>query len=224
VFLPLTIELLLGFVGLFIITKMLGKTQFSQVTPFDFISAIFLGEVVGSALYDGQTTVYPMLYSLFLWGSFMLAIKTAGQKSLKIRSWIDGSPSIVIRNGRIIRKELKKNRINIHDLLYMLRQSNVFSVREVEYAILEPNGSISVLKKADYGHVTRRDLNLPPKQVHLPTSLITDGEIIWDNLKAIGLDQQWLEGQILSFGIDKVQHVLYAEWKENEGIYIVPYA
>jgi uncharacterized membrane protein YcaP (DUF421 family) len=82
-FLQLTIKLLLGFVGLFIITKMLGKTQFSQVTPFDFISAIFLGEVVGSALYDEKATVLTMLYCLFLWGLLMLAIKMLGQKSLK---------------------------------------------------------------------------------------------------------------------------------------------
>jgi uncharacterized membrane protein YcaP (DUF421 family) len=147
-FLQLTIKLLLGFVGLFIITKVLGKTQFSQVTPFDFISAIILGEVVGSTLYDEKTTVIMMLYALLSWGLLMLVIKMLGQKSLRIRGWIDGRPSIVIRNGRIIREELKKNRINIHDLMYMLRQSNAFSVREVEYALMEPNGSISILKKA----------------------------------------------------------------------------
>ncbi len=223
-FLQITIKLLLGFVGLLIITKMLGKTQFSQVTPFDFISAIFLGEVVGSALYDEKATVLTLLYSLFLWGLLMLAVKMLGQKSLKIRGWIDGRPSIVIRNGRIILRELKKNRINIHDLMYMLRQSNAFSVREVEYALLEPNGSISVLKKADYDTVKRKDLNLPPQQVYLPTTLITDGEIIWDNLKVVGYDNKWLELQIQSHGIDEVKNVLYAEWKENEGIYIVPYS
>jgi uncharacterized membrane protein YcaP (DUF421 family) len=223
-YLHVTIELLLGFIGLFIITKMLGKTQFSQVTPFDFISAIFLGEILGNALYDEKATVLTMLYSLFLWGVLMFTMKILGQKSLKIRSLIDGSPSVVIRNGMIIRKELKKNRITIHDLMYMLRLANVFSVREVEYAILEPNGNISVLKKANYETVKQQDLNLTPKSVYLPTTLITDGEIMWDNLKALGFDKKWLELQIQSRGINQVKDVLYAEWKENEGIYIVPYS
>nr|WP_096182088.1 DUF421 domain-containing protein [Effusibacillus lacus] len=210
--------------GLFIITKILGKTQFSQVTPFDFISSIFLGELVGSAIYDEKATVLTMLYSLFLWGVLMVAMKILGQKSLKIRGLIDGNPSVVIRNGMIIRKELKKNRINIHDLMYLLRLANVFSVREVEYAILEPNGNISVLKKSNYETVKRQDLNLTLKPVSLPTTLITDGEIIWDNLKGVGFDKKWLEMQIQSHGINQVKDVLYAEWKENEGIYIVPYS
>ncbi|MCY9664436.1 DUF421 domain-containing protein [Paenibacillus alginolyticus] len=179
---------------------------------------------MGNGLYDEKATVLTMFYSLFLWGLLMLGIKILGQKYLKIRGWVDGRPSIVIRNGRIIRKELKKNRINIHDLMYMLRQSNVFSVREVEYALLEPNGSISVLKKAEYDNVKRQDLNLPPQQVYLPTTLITDGKIIWDNLKAVGFDIKWLKLQIQSHGIDEVKNVLYAEWKENEGIYTVPYS
>lgn len=223
-YLHITIEIFFGLIGLFIITKILGKTQFSQVTPFDFISSIFLGGILGNALYDEKATAMTMLYSLFLWGSLMFAMKMAGQKSLKIRRLIDGSPSIVIKNGRINRKELKKNRINIHDLVYMLRLASVFSVREVEYAILEPNGNISVLKKAKYDTVKQQDLNLTPEPVYLPTTLITDGEIIWDNLKGAGFDKTWLESQIQSHGINQIKNVLYAEWKENEGIYIVPYS
>lgn len=221
-FFHIVIELVIGFIALFIITKIIGKRQISQITPFDFISAIVLGELLGNAIYDENIGLIHIVSTLLLWGILMITVEMITQKSLKSRGLLEGNPSIVIRNGMIDRNELRKNRIDINELQNLLRQKDVFSVREVEYGILEADGKISVLKKSKYCHPTLVDLSLPQKPTHLSVTLISDGEILLDNLNSIGFDRVWLENQLHMHGYNDVKQVFYAEWKEDEGIHIVP--
>ncbi len=222
-FINLTLELSLGFIALLFITKLLGKTQISQVTPFDFISALVLGELLGNAIYDEDINLFYIFYALVLWTILIFIIEKVTQKLKGTRGLLEGKPAILIRHGKIDYNELKKERIDINELLSLLRQKEVFSVREIEYAILESSGSLSVLKKFQYSMPTNEDMNMPVKPVCLPITLIMDGEIIWDNIKEIGNDEKWLENQIKSSGVNRIEDVLYAEWKEDEGIYVVKY-
>ncbi len=146
----ITIELLIGFFVLLIATKILGKTQISQLTPFDFISAIVLGELVGNSIYDPKIKVWSILYSVFVWVILIYTIEVITQKIRGTRKFFEGYPSIIIRNGKIDREQLSVNHLDINQLQQMLRQQkDIFSIREVEYMILEPNGNISVLKKVN---------------------------------------------------------------------------
>lgn len=218
-----SIELILGFIALLIVTKLIGNRQISQITPFDFISAIVLGELLGNAVYDREISIFNILFALFLWCFLMVFVEMLSQKYLKLRGLLEGNPSIVIRNGMIDREELKKNKIDINELQNLLRQKDVFSIREVEYAILESDGKISILKKSKYSTPTNEDLKLPEKPVYLPVTIIIDGEVLWDNLKACGFEEKWLENQLKLQRIDKIEDVFYAEWKEDEGMYIIPF-
>ncbi len=222
-FISLTIELTIGFIALLIITKVLGKTQISQITPFDFISALVLGEMVGNAIYDKEINIYYIIYSLSIWSLLMFIIEKITQKLKGTRSIFEGKPAILIRHGKIDYELLKKEKIDINELLTLLRQKEAFSIREIEYAILEPSGAMSVLKKSKYSMPTMEDMNLPYKPVYLPITFIMDGEIIWDNIEEMGFDKQWLEKEIKALGINKIEDVLYAEWKEDEGLYVVKY-
>ncbi len=221
-FVHIIIELTLGFVALFIITKIIGKRQISQITPFDFISAIVLGELLGNAIYDEDIGLIHIISTLLLWGILMLTVEMITQKSLKTRGLLEGNPSIVIRNGMIDRNELRKNRIDINELQNLLRQKDVFSVREVEYGILEADGKVTVLKKPKYAQPTLEDLNLKQKPVYLPVTLISDGEVLWDNLRDSGHNEKWLENQLNMHNIKDVKQVFYAEWMKDEGMHIVP--
>lgn len=221
-FFHIVIELVIGFISLFIITKIIGKRQISQITPFDFISAIVLGELLGNAIYDENIGLIHILSALLLWGILMITVEMITQKSLKSRGLLEGNPSIVIRKGMIDREELRKNRIDINELQNLLRQKDVFSVREVEYGILEADGKITVLKKPEYNYPTLSDLGLNPKPVYLPVTLISDGEVLLDNLKDSGFNETWLEKQLHMQGFKDVKQVFYAEWKEDEGMHIVP--
>nr|WP_269799277.1 DUF421 domain-containing protein [Bacillus sp. FJAT-45037] len=128
-----------------------------------------------------------------------------------------------MRNGKIDREQLKQNRMNINQLLSSLRQSETFSLREVAYAILETNGSISILKKNKYQKVTLEDLHLPPSPTYFCRTLITDGEVIEDNLNELGSNRDSLTQQIIAHGFTRTEDVLYADWLNDDGIYFVPY-
>lgn len=215
-----TVELLVGFFILLASTKILGKTQISQLTPFNFISAIVLGEFVGNAIYDPEIKVFSVIYAVSLWTILIYIILFITQKFRNSRKFLGGTPSILIRDGLVDRQQLKLNKLDINELQQMLRQEkDVFSLREVEFAILEPNGKISVLKKPQYTNPTIEDLKLKQQKVYLPISLISDGQVDQDNLKQTGFDENWLLNQINKNGITKFTDVLYTDWKKDEGFF-----
>lgn len=221
-YLYIFVELGIGLIVLFAMTKLIGKTQISQITPFEFISALVLGELVGNAIYDKEVSVLQILFAVIVWAALLVGIEWIELKFLKLRGFLEGNPSIVVRHGMIDKKELKKNKMTINQLQNMLRQKNVFSFREVEYAILESNGMLTVLKKPEYDVPVRRDLGLTGRKVALPVTLINDGVVLEDNLKKSGYNMTWLEKQLRAQGYDKPEQVFYAEWDEERGMHIVP--
>lgn len=219
----IAIELFVGYIALFLLAKILGKTQISQITPFDFISAIVLGELVGNALYDNEVGIWEILFAVTLWTIFIYTTEIITQKFKGVRGFLEGRPAIVIHKGKIDYQALKKNHLDINQLQHLLRAKDAFSIREVEYALLETDGTINVLKKSKYAAPTREDHNLPKEKVTLPITFISDGEIIWDNLKECGFDEGWLRGQIQTYGATRVSDVLYAEWREGEALHVEKY-
>ncbi len=215
--------LVIGYIFLFVMAKILGKTQITQITPFDFISAIVLGELVGNALYDEGTGIFEMFFSVAVWGILIYATELITQKFKRARKILEGDPSIVIKKGKIVYEELKKNHLDLNQLQHLLRSKDVFSIQECEYAILETDGTISALKKPRYASPTLEDLNLPQNTVDLPVTVILDGEVVWDNLKSIGWDENRLKNEITSNGAGSVKDVLYAEWKKGEALHVQTY-
>ncbi|WP_368502956.1 YetF domain-containing protein [Alkalihalophilus sp. As8PL] len=222
-FIDMSIKIIIGFFLLFMITRLLGKTTIRHLTPFDFVSAIVLSELLGNGIFETNVSIWYIIYVVLLWGFLMIIMEKYLLKHRSMRGLLEGKPSIIIRNGKIDREQLKQNRMNINQLLSSLRQSETFSLREVAYAILETNGSISILKKNKYQKVTLEDLNLPLSPTYLCTTLITDGEMIEANLKELGFTKDWLIQQLIGHGYTRVEDVLYADWIYDDGIYIVPY-
>ncbi|WP_018758957.1 DUF421 domain-containing protein [Paenibacillus terrigena] len=219
-FLHLTYELVLGFFLLFIIVKIVGRKIITQVTPFTFITAIVIGEILGNALYEPRVGVMEIIYSMFLWGFLLLIVEYIGQKSLWFRGLVESKPAVLIKDGILDRHEMKKNRMNLNQLQSLLRQSETFSIREVAYCYLEPNVSISILKKAKYQKTTLEDFNLTGKSVNVPVTLIRDGEVLWDEVKDLGFNELWLKEQLLSQRVSKYEDVLIAEWLAGDGLFI----
>lgn len=219
----LSIELIVGFFALFLVTKLLGKTQITQLTPFDFVSALVLGELIGNAIYSKDIGVRYVLYSIGLWGTFIYMLEWVTQRYKNTRSILEGNPAIVIRNGKIDRHELKKSKLDINQLQHLLRDKGIFSMREVEYAILEANGTVNALRKSQYDKPTNRDFNKKPQPVYMPIALISDGEVLLDNLQQAGYDEQWLQRQLDSKGIVKPDQVFFAEWLEGDSLYVSTY-
>jgi uncharacterized membrane protein YcaP (DUF421 family) len=218
----LTIKIVVGFTVLFFIVILTGKTSINQLTPYHLVFVLVLGDLLGGTLYDEKVGIYHFLYAVGLWTLFMLGIEFITQKKKSTRFLLEGNPSILIRDGIMDREMLSKNKLDVNEVASLLRQSNVFSVREVKYGILEPNGNISILLKSKYENPNKQDLNLSDTPVDLPISLIIDGEILWDNLQELGFDQKWLKKELQANGYNDEKGIFFADWRDSEGIHISP--
>ncbi|MGG3450609.1 DUF421 domain-containing protein [Domibacillus aminovorans] len=218
----LTIKIVVGFAFLFFIINLTGKTSINQLSTYHLVFVLVLGDLLGNTLYDEQVKVYQFLYATGLWTLCMLGIEFITQKKKSTRFLLEGNPSILIRDGILDREMLSKNKLDINEVASLLRQNNVFSVREVKYGILEQNGNISILLKSKYENPKRQDLNLPENPVDLPVSLIIDGEILLDNLQEIGFDQKWLKKELQANGYHDEKGIFFADWRDSEGIHISP--
>ncbi|WP_394184682.1 DUF421 domain-containing protein [Metabacillus halosaccharovorans] len=222
-YLSTAIELISGFILLLLIIKVLGKTQFSQITPFDFISALILGELVGNAAYDDEVKLGQIAFAILLWGSIIYIVEMITQKFKGTRKFLEGEPNIVIHKGQIKFDALKKIKLDINALQSLIRQQGYFSIQEVEYAIMETNGVVSVLPKSEYDTPKSKDLKLNPKPPVLPITLIIDGEVVQDNLIELGFDENWLKDQLALQSITEYKDVIYAEWIQNTPLYVLQY-
>lgn len=221
--LPMFYETLFGITALFIFTKVLGKTQISQLTAFDFIAAIVLGELIGNALFDKHAGIKEIAFVIALWGVLLYIIEIITQRFKNSRFLLEGKPAILIHKGELIYEEMHKNKIDINELQHLLRRKDVFSIQEVEYAILETNGEMSVLKKAPNQTPTKKDLNIAPSEPEIAVTLIIDGEMIIDNIREINVTRDWLLDEIKRQGFHDVREVFYAEYIEGKKLFILPY-
>src|SRR5690625_917967 len=181
--LPMLYETIFGITALFILTRFVGKTEIAELTPFDFIAAIVLGELVGNALFDKEAGILDIGFVIIIWGLIIYIIEIITQKFKGSRFILEGKPSLIINKGDLIYEEMRKNRMDINEILQLLRMKDVFALQEVEYAVLETNGELSVLKKAAYQTPNKKDLNVAPTEPQIAMPIITDGEIIQDNLE-----------------------------------------
>ncbi|KGP90691.1 membrane protein [Pontibacillus chungwhensis BH030062] len=223
VYTSILVETIIGFLCLFVLTKVLGKSQITQITAFDFIAALVLGELVGNALYDKEVGISQVLFAVFCWGILIYVTEWITEKFKGSRALLEGRPTIIIYEGKIQKELMNKGKLDINQLQHLLRSKDVFSIQEVEYAILETDGTVSVLKKSLEQTPSRGDLNLKPERVYLPRTLVSDGEVLWDNLEEAGLTEEWLHQELRKQNIQSPKELMYAEYKEGEALYVVPY-
>jgi len=222
-FLHIGSELVFGFIALLLFTKILGKTVITQVTTFDFVCVLVIGELVGNAMYDDSTGIKEILYAVIIWGFLIFLTEFLTQKFRRSRSLLEGKPSIIIQKGRIDYDELKKNHLDLNQLQHLLRSKDIFSIRECHYAILETDGTVNTIKKQAYTSPTRAELQLEKQDNAMPLSLILDGEIIEENLTSVGWDKTRLNTELVQLGINSSKKVLYAEWQEDAPLYVQSY-
>ncbi|WP_411955196.1 DUF421 domain-containing protein [Alkalibacillus sp. S2W] len=221
-FINILIESCIGFLALFVLTKLLGKSQITQITAFDFIAALVLGELVGNALFDKEVGVAMILFAVGLWGVLIYVTEWITNKFRRTRKILEGSPSLIIRRGQIQKDVMKKAKLDMNQLMHLIRDEGVFSIQEVEYAVFETNGSINVLKKYIHQSPTNEQFNQTPQPVELPITIITDGELVTENLKEIVWDKHQVEDELKRQDLE-IHQVMYAEWTQKSGLYVMPY-
>lgn len=210
--------------GLLLIgTRILGKQTISQMTIFDFIAAISLGTIAGNLAFNTSVKVSHFIIAFFIYVVIIFTTALISLKSRKGRKFLAGDPTIVIQNGKILEKNMNKMRYTLDYLNHQLREKDVFNIEEVLFAIIETNGTLTVLKKPQFRNVTRQDLMIPiTPEFNLPIELIMDGEVIKENLEQNNLTESWLHLELKKRNV--VQHdVLYAVLSGSGNMYINTY-
>lgn len=218
----ITTKAVIGFISLFIAIRLTGRVSLNELTPFHLVFVMVLGNFLGNAVYDSKVSVFDFLYSVGLWALLMYLTELVVLKKNASRALLEGKPALIIRNGVLDRELLKKHKLDINQVLSLLRQNQIFSVRDVAYGFLEGNGQISTMLKSPYQMPKRQDFRLPETPVHLPVSVIMDGEILGDNLQEYGLDRHWLYEQLRSQGFESEKQIFYADWQKEKGLHVSP--
>jgi uncharacterized membrane protein YcaP (DUF421 family) len=216
-------RIVIAFTTLLVLTRIMGRKEISQMTFFNFVSGIAIGTIGASLVINSTVTIRNGLIALIGWSLFTIALGFIDIKSKKMRTVIEGQPRILIKNGKIMEDELRKVRLDVNALNALLRQKNVFSVLDVDYAIFETDGKLSVMKKEAQKPLTKADMNIQStKPVYFPiaTEVINDGRVISTNLQKLNLNQEWLEQQLQQSGIESISDVFFAEVQKDGSLYI----
>ncbi|WP_315117324.1 DUF421 domain-containing protein [uncultured Clostridium sp.] len=221
--LVVVVRSIIGYISLFIFTRVLGKQQISQLTFFDYVLGITIGSLAGTLTTDLSSRAWPHWVGLFTWSVLSYLMQLITMKWMYAAKYINGDPNIVIINGKIMEEALKKMKYRIDDILQLLRDKDIFDLSEVEFAILEPNGKISVLKKAENNPVTAKDMKISVSPSKLSTGLIYDGMIIEENLAKIKKDKKWLMKELKKQKIKDVSEVVLATLESTGNLYIDKY-
>ncbi|HWT74072.1 MAG TPA: YetF domain-containing protein [Mobilitalea sp.] len=182
---------------------------------------ITIGSIAANIISNLDKPFLADILGMVWWYILTALLGLLGLKFSGLRNMIDGQPTIVIKKGIILKKSLQKTSLNMDDLSMMLREHNVFSILEVEYAILEPDGKLSVIKKPQKQQVTKEDMNIViPESKYLPSEIIVDGKLLKQNLLEYGLDEVWLFYRLDEQGITSIKEVLYAEIQSDGTLYL----
>lgn len=199
-----------GFV--FLALRIMGKREIGKLSVFDLVVSIMIAEISAVSLQDLRIPVWHGAYIIALLVLLQIGVSLSTLHSRRLHDMVEGKPTVLIANGEVNDSEMKRTRYSMSDLLMQLRDREITSIADVEFAILETTGKLSVFPKAPYRPITAQDLGIVVKPTVIPTSIIVSGEIIYDKLAAIGKSTSWLQEQLTALGYTSEKEVFYAAW------------
>lgn len=205
-------------VTIFILTKLMGYREISQMSTFDYINSITIGSIAAEMATSLEDNFMQPLVAMIVYALAALALSWISLKSLRARRIIEGAPLVLLNGGELYRENLKKAKINVTEFLAQCRINGYFDISKLEAAILEGDGKISFLPKVSERPVTLVDMKLTGQQEHLVANVILDGEIRYENLKHTGNDEKWLLEQIKAQGANGAEDVLLATCDTNNRV------
>lgn len=194
-FIKVTLTSLLSAASLFVIAKIMGHKQMAQLDLFDYINGITIGSIAAELATELEEPWKPLV-AMLIYGAFALGLTVIAAKFPKTRKFINGTPTIIMNNGKLYRKNMKKAKLELSEFMVMCRQEGYFDINDIQTAIFEYNGRLTVLPKSTNRPITPEDMGLSPKESGISTEIIMDGRVLHENLKRLGLDLNWLDKQL----------------------------
>jgi len=209
-----------AFAAVIFLTRMVGKSQVGGLTITDWVNGIVVGSIAAGLVTGiGRPASY-YAFGLLLFLIFTVTAQWAGLKYRPLHKILSDEPTVVVHNGKILEKNMRRMRYTMDDLTSQLRQRSVFNIADIEFAVAEPNGALSVLLKSQAAPLAPRDINIPTRYRGVPSELVVDGVIIEQNLKQNKLDGDWLLGELQKQGVQSLQEVFYASLDSDGKLYI----
>lgn len=210
-----------AFFAILFLARLIGKKQLSQLTFFHYVTGITFGSIAAEISAQVETPFWDGIISLIWWSALTILVSYLTLKSNKLRVLFDDKPAILIQKGTLIPRNIKKARLSNDEVLMLLREQNIFSVSDVEYAIFETNGQLTVMKKAAVSNATKQDVkaNITSPQ-NLPTEVIDNGKVIIPNLLDLNLTEEWLQKKLKRKNVMNVEDVYLAQVLEDGSLYI----
>ena len=211
---------LLSLATLFFVTKLLGKKQVSQLSMFDYVIGISIGNFAAEMTTDLELPYIDGIVAVLVFGLVAYLVSYSTLKSIKLRRFFMGVPTILIQNGKILINGLKRVKFDINDLLEECRSNGYFDISQIEYALMEANGNLSILPKGEYLPATVKDMNLKPEKQTLCANVIIDSKIMDQNLNNVNKDRKWLMKELKVKGYQELNNILLATLDSNEKLII----
>ena len=209
---------------LILVIRLLGKRQIGQLEPSELVVTMLLADLASIPMQDGGIPLYSGVLPIFTVLALELILSVLSVKSLGLRKLLCGKPVILIENGKVLQSSLKKTRLSLDELTGHLRQKDVLDLSQVQYAILETNGSLSVFPYPKYRPASAMDAGIPASKQYMPVTIVSDGCLLWENLELAQKDAAWVQRVLLSrnatleqtwlLTVDKSDRVL---WLAKEG-------
>lgn len=184
-----------------VVMRLMGKREIGQMQPFELAISIMIADLAATPMTETGVPITNGIMPILGLLVMHLIISMINIKSTKAREIVCGKPTILIYRGRIDQKALKKERFTINELEERLRDNSIFNIGDVEYAILETSGQVTVIPKPNKRATTPEDFNIEPKYEGIPYDLVVDGKVMYKNLEKIGKNYVWLQKQTEKFGI-----------------------
>jgi uncharacterized membrane protein YcaP (DUF421 family) len=205
---------LLSVGALFAVAKIMGHKQMSQLDFFDYISGITIGSIAAELATELEEPLKPLI-AIAVYGAAAVLLSKITSLFPKTRKYINGTPTILMNNGKLYRENLKKAKLDLSEFMVMCRQQGYFNLSDIQTAVFEFNGKLSILPVSKKRPANPEDLNLSPAPEFIHTEVIMDGRILDENLKRMGLDDKWLQKQLNAQGYKKADEVFLALCDEN---------
>ena len=205
-FLNVILTALLSVLALFVIAKIMGHKQVAQLDFFDYITGITIGSIAAELATELETPWKPLI-AMIVYGSvaFLLSIMTS--KFPRLRKYVNGTPTIILHDGKLYRDNMKKAKLDLSEFMVMCRQAGYFNLNNIQTAVFEYNGKLSILPVCDQRPVTPADMSMKTEKEHIYTEVIMDGRILEDNLERANLDMDWLLSQVKAKGFKSPKEV-----------------
>ena len=211
---------LLSLFILFLVTKLIGKKQVSELSLFDYVIGISIGNFTAEMTMSLDVQFINGVMALLTFGLFAYLISLLTMKSIRIRRFFIGVPTVIIQNGKIIEKAMKHVMIDVNDLLEQCRINGYYDLTQIEYAIMEANGKISIMPKSEYKPLTPNDMKKKVAQEDLQANVIIDGVIMQNNLENMNKSINWLEKELKVKGYKEYDDIILAILDKNDKLTI----